>query len=101
MLAHVQGELKAGEKSLLNVEAMKKAADDDEERWRVCGENLYAARKNRGREEKEQVARKRVQSGNDDEVNDASVRMAAKVPECTFGEVKWELRTHSNFLAII
>eukprot|EP00965_Chrysotila_dentata_P156616 5174794-Pleurochrysis_carterae.AAC.1 len=51
---------------------MKKAADDDEERWRVRGKNVDAARKKREREEKEQFARKRVQSGNDDEVNDAS-----------------------------
>eukprot|EP00965_Chrysotila_dentata_P025169 835199-Pleurochrysis_carterae.AAC.4 len=34
-LAQAQAELimKAGKKALLNVEAMKKAADDDEERW--------------------------------------------------------------------
>eukprot|EP00965_Chrysotila_dentata_P177795 5872598-Pleurochrysis_carterae.AAC.1 len=58
-LAQAQAELKAGEKSLLNVEAMKKAADDDEQRWRVWGGNVDAARKRREREEKEQVARKR------------------------------------------
>ena len=76
-LSKAQGELEAGEKSLLNVEAMKKAADDDEERWRVWGENVDAARKKREREEKEQVARKRGQSGYNDELNDPSVRMAA------------------------
>eukprot|EP00965_Chrysotila_dentata_P078848 2600240-Pleurochrysis_carterae.AAC.1 len=54
-LAQAQAELKVGEKSLLNVEAMKKAADDDEERWSMWGENVDAARNKREREEKEQV----------------------------------------------
>eukprot|EP00965_Chrysotila_dentata_P190791 6174101-Pleurochrysis_carterae.AAC.2 len=78
-LAQAQAELKAEEKSLLNVEAMKKAADNDEARWRVGGENVDVARKKREREEKEQVARKQVQSGHDNEANNASVRIAAKV----------------------
>eukprot|EP00965_Chrysotila_dentata_P042749 1419306-Pleurochrysis_carterae.AAC.1 len=54
---------------------MKKAADDDEERWRVWGENVDAARKKRDREEKEQVARKRGQSGYNDKLNDPSDRL--------------------------